>query len=89
MLLAKLVRIEDEKREAAQAARYQSTAKVGFGSQIRNYFQHPDQRVKDGRTGYLENNFQRVLDGNIQGFLDAYLRWRVKKDAQPAGADDN
>ena len=88
MLLAKLVRIEDEKREAAQAARYQSTAKVGFGSQIRNYFQHPDQRVKDGRTGYLENNFQRVLDGNIQGFLDAYLRWRVKKDAQPVG-DEN
>jgi peptide chain release factor 2 len=88
LLLSKLVRIEDEKREAAQAARYQSTAKVGFGSQIRNYFLHPDQRVKDSRTGYLENSFEKVLDGNIQGFLDSYLRWRVKKDAQPAG-DEN
>jgi peptide chain release factor 2 len=87
MLVAKLARIEEEKREAAQAARYQSTAKVGFGSQIRNYFQHPDQRVKDARTGYLENNFQKVLDGNIQGFLDAYLRWRVKNE--PAATDDN
>jgi peptide chain release factor 2 len=87
LLLSKLVRIADEKREAAQAARYQSTAKVGFGSQIRNYFLHPDQRVKDSRTGYLENNFERVLDGNIQGFLDSYLRWRVKKDAQPAGEE--
>jgi peptide chain release factor 2 len=80
MLIAKLARIEDEKREAAQAARYQSAAKVGFGSQIRNYFLHPEQRVKDSRTGYTEMNFHKVLDGNIQGFLDAYLRWRVKQE---------
>lgn len=87
LLISKLARIEEEKREAAQAARYQSTAKVGFGSQIRNYFLHPDQRVKDSRTGYLENNFEKVLDGNIQGFLDSYLRWRVKNE--PTAVDDN
>jgi peptide chain release factor 2 len=49
--------------------------KVGFGSQIRSYFLHPDQRVKDSRTGYAATNFHVVLDGDIQGFLDAYLRW--------------
>jgi peptide chain release factor 2 len=77
MLRARLARLEEEKREAAQTAKYQQKAKTGFGSQIRNYFLHPDQRVKDTRTGYYVGNFQSVLDGNIEGFLDAYLRWRV------------
>jgi len=79
MLRARLARIEEEKREAEQAAKYSSMPKVGFGSQIRNYFLHPEQRVKDARTGYLEPNFHKVLDGDIQGFLDAFLRWRVEQ----------
>ena len=78
MLRAKIARVEEEKREAEQAEKYQSMAKTGFGAQIRNYFLHPDQRVKDARTGHLAGNFQDVLDGNIQPFLDEYLRWRVK-----------
>ena len=78
MLRARLARLEDEKREAEQAARYKDQARVGFGSQIRNYFLHPDQRVKDARTNFLVGNFQSVMDGGIQPFLDAYLRWRVK-----------
>ncbi len=77
MLRARLARMEEEKREAEQAAKYQEKAKIGFGSQIRSYFLHPDQRVKDTRTGHLVGNFQSVLDGNIQGFLDAYLQWRA------------
>ena len=78
MLLARLARIEEEKREAEQAARYDRMPKVGFGAQIRSYFLHPDQRVKDSRTGHLVGNFHSVLDGNIQGFLDAYLHWRAE-----------
>ena len=78
MLRARLARIEEEKREVEQAAKYTSMPKVGFGSQIRSYFLHPDQRVKDSRTGYYMGSFHAVLDGNIQGFLDAYLRYRVK-----------
>jgi len=77
MLLSRLARVEEEKREAEQAAKYDQKPKTGFGSQIRNYFLHPDQRVKDSRTGYAATSFHSVLDGNIQGFLDAYLRWRV------------
>ena len=80
MLRARMARIEEEKREAEQAEKYQQKARVGFGSQIRNYFLHPDQRVKDSRTGHSAGNFHNVLDGNIQDFLEAYLRWRVRKE---------
>jgi peptide chain release factor 2 len=79
MLRARLARVEEEKREAQQAAKYNQMPKVGFGSQIRNYFLHPDQRVKDARTGYLVGSFHSVLDGNLQGFLDAFLRWKVSQ----------
>ncbi|MBN1852930.1 MAG: peptide chain release factor 2 [Pirellulales bacterium] len=77
MLRARLARIEDEKREAEEMAKYQKQAKTGFGSQIRNYFLHPDQRVKDARTKYSVGNFQAVLDGEIQEFLDSFLRWKA------------
>ncbi len=80
MLRARLARAEEEKREAEQAERYQNKARVGFGSQIRNYFLHPDQRVKDARTGHAMGSFHAVLGGDIQGFLDAYLRWRVGQE---------
>ena len=79
MLRAKMAQVEEDKREAEQAQKYKDQARVGFGSQIRNYFLHPDQRVKDARTGHSATNFSDVLDGNIAGFLDSYLRWRVKK----------
>ncbi|MBC8352737.1 MAG: peptide chain release factor 2 [Planctomycetes bacterium] len=80
MLRAKLARFEEEKREAEEDARYRTKARVGFGSQIRNYFLHPDQRVKDSRTGHSAGNFHQVLDGQIQDFLDSFLRWRVGQD---------
>ena len=79
MLRAQLARVEEEKREAEEAEKYQNKARVGFGSQIRNYFQHPDQRVKDARTGFSMGDFQKVLDGEIQGFLDSLLTWRAKE----------
>jgi peptide chain release factor 2 len=81
MLRAKMAQIEADKREAEEAEKYKNKARTGFGSQIRNYFLHPDQRVKDARTGHYEGNFHAVLDGEIQEFLDAMLQWRVKEDA--------
>lgn len=80
MLRSRLARVEEEKREAEQAEKYDNKARVGFGAQIRNYFLHPDQRVKDARTGHAATNFNNVLDGNIQDFLDSYLRWRVGQE---------
>ncbi|MGV3483105.1 MAG: peptide chain release factor 2 [Planctomycetaceae bacterium] len=79
MLRAKMARREEERRELEQQNKYALKARSGFGSQIRNYFLHPDQRVKDARTGYLEGNFHSVLDGSgLQGFLDSFLRFRAK-----------
>lgn len=86
MLRARMARIEEEKREAEDAVKYQQQAKTGFGSQIRNYFLHPDQRVKDARTKFQMGNFHAVLDGDIQGFLDSVLRWRA---GQPVEGEDD
>jgi peptide chain release factor 2 len=88
MLRARMARIEEEKREAEEAAKYQKQAKTGFGSQIRNYFLHPDQRVKDVRTKYQMGNFHAVLDGNIQGFLESTLRWRAGQPVEGDGEQD-
>ena len=81
MLRAKMARLEEERREAEQADKYQNKARTGFGSQIRNYFLHPDQRVKDARTGHYVGSFNSVMDGNeLQGFLDAFLRYRAGQE---------
>ena len=87
MLRSRLARLEEEKREAEQLAKYKLQPKTGFGSQIRNYFLHPDQRVKDQRTGHYVGNFQSVLDGNLDGFLDAFRRW-IASDSAPAPVDE-
>lgn len=87
MLRAKMARIEEERREAEEARKYGTQPKTGFGSQIRNYFLHPDQRVKDARTAHYVGNFNSVMDGSeLQGFFDAYLRWRAGKSPE---ADDS
>jgi len=81
MLRARMARLEDDRRDAEQAAQYANRPKSGFGSQIRSYFLHPDQRVKDERTGHKVLNFHGMLDGNLlQGFFDAFLRWRVGQE---------
>ncbi len=89
MLLARLARVEEEKREAELAAKYTQMPKVGFGSQIRSYFLHPEQRVKDARTGFTVNNFHAVMDGDIQGFLEAFLRWKVARETAARSATEN
>ena len=48
---------------------------ISFSSQIRSYVFCPYTLVKDHRTDYSEVNVQSVMDGNIQGFIDSYLRF--------------
>jgi peptide chain release factor 2 len=57
-----------------------------WGSQIRSYFLHPDQRVKDHRTGFEVGDAQRVLDGDIDGFVREYLNQAA---ARAGAASDN
>ena len=50
---------------------------IGFGSQIRSYVVHPYTMVKDLRTGVETSNPTGVLDGELDAFMEGYLRWRV------------
>ncbi|MEZ6129511.1 MAG: peptide chain release factor 2 [Planctomycetaceae bacterium] len=78
MLQAKLYQREMEKRDAELAAKRGSKSKIGFGGQtVRNYVLHPDQYVKDARTGTKVGNPQPVLDGDIDEFLESFLRWTL------------
>ncbi len=78
MLIAKLYRIEQEKRAAEAAARRGQKSKIGFGGEtIRNYVLHPEQYVKDTRTGHKAGNPTAVLDGDLDPFIEAYLRWSL------------
>ena len=81
MLIAKLYQIEKDKRDAENAAKRGSKTKIGFGGEpVRHYVLNPDQFVKDARTGMRVGNPQPVLDGAIDGFLEAYLRWKLGKN---------
>jgi peptide chain release factor 2 len=63
-----------ELERAEELARERGEQKAAeWGSQIRSYFLHPDQRVKDHRTGFEVGDAQRVLDGDIDGFVREYL----------------
>ena len=55
-----------------------------MGSQIRNYVLQPYQMVKDLRTGMETSNTQGVLDGEIDDFVEATIRWRRTKDEPDA-----
>ena len=79
LLKAKLIRLEEEKREAEFAKAYNDKAEIGFGSQIRSYVLQPYQQVKDLRTDFISTNPGHVLDGDIDGFIDAYLRRKLAK----------
>ena len=58
-----------------------------WGSQIRSYFLHPDQRVKDHRTGFEVGDAQRVLDGDLDGFVRAYLNQAAASPVRATPAD--
>lgn len=73
LLAARLAKLQSEKEATAKAEKRGEQPVVGFGSQIRSYFRHPTQRVVDARTGHKSGNFQAVLNGEIQSFLDAFL----------------
>lgn len=65
---------EEEKKISHLRGKYQ---KAEWGSQIRSYVLHPYQMVKDHRTDYEVGNAQSVLDGDLDGFIEAYLRNKV------------
>ncbi|MEZ5073953.1 MAG: peptide chain release factor 2 [Solirubrobacterales bacterium] len=73
MLRARLIAEEERKREEEMAAARGEQKAVEWGSQIRSYTLHPTTRVKDHRTGHEVGDAQRVLDGDLDGFVREYL----------------
>ena len=70
--------IEQQKAEVSQIRGEAQSA--AWGNQIRSYVLHPYTKVKDHRTGQETAQAQDVLDGNIEAFIDAYLRSQIGKD---------
>jgi peptide chain release factor 2 len=73
LLRARLLELEERKRAEEMAAERGEQKDVAWGSQIRSYVLHPSQRVKDHRTGHEVGDAQRVLDGDLDGFVRSYL----------------
>ena len=69
-------RAEDEREEELHKIAGGRQAQVGWGSQIRSYVLQPYQLVKDLRTDHEVGNVMGVLDGDLDGFMEAYLRWK-------------
>jgi peptide chain release factor 2 len=73
LLRSKLIELEERKRAEELAKERGEVKDVAWGSQIRSYFMHPDQRVKDHRTGHESGDTERVLNGDIDDFVRDYL----------------
>ena len=80
MLQARLLERQLEEREAERARLRGETMSVDFGSQIRSYVLHPYRMVKDVRTGLELANTDAVLDGDIDPFIEAWLRVSISTD---------
>lgn len=76
MLKLKLAELERQKREDELSAEAGEAKMVDFGSQIRSYVLHPYQMVKDLRTEHENGDFEEVLDGDLDPFIESYLRWK-------------
>ncbi|OED58838.1 peptide chain release factor 2 [Acholeplasma laidlawii] len=74
ILKSKLIQKELEEKQAKLNALKGEKSDIGWGSQIRSYVFQPYQMVKDHRTNYEVGNIQSVMDGDIDGFINAYLK---------------
>jgi peptide chain release factor 2 len=86
MLRSRLYQHYLQEREAEQAVKESEKKDIGWGNQIRSYVFQPYQMVKDLRTGHETGNIQAVMDGEIEGFIEAWLRWRAGMPSETSGA---
>jgi peptide chain release factor 2 len=78
VLKARLYMLEQQKRDAELAKLYGNKGEIAWGNQIRSYVMQPYQMVKDHRTDFQVGNVEGVLDGEINEFIESYLRHRAK-----------
>lgn len=84
VLRSRLYQKAVEERKAKDAARAGVKMEIGFGSQIRSYVLAPYRLVKDHRTGFEMGDVDRVLDGDLEGYVEAYLQTFVKHGQEAA-----
>ena len=84
MLRSRLIELEERKRQEEIARERGEAQDVNFGSQIRSYVLHPYTMVKDHRTNFEMGDAQRVLDGDLDGFVRAELLRRAGMDGNGA-----
>ncbi len=77
LVQAKLFRLEESKRENEFQKAYDAKGEIAFGSQIRTYTLQPYQLVKDERFDAKTSNVEKVLDGEIDLFIEGYLKWKL------------
>jgi peptide chain release factor 2 len=82
MLKSRLYEEEIRKRDAIKNANNANKKKIEWGSQIRSYVFHPYKMIKDHRTDYEVGNVQPVMDGELDGFIKAYLMSEKEADVQ-------
>jgi len=75
ILRARLYGLEKEKQEKEKQLRHQSQRDIAWGNQIRSYVFNPYQLVKDHRTDVEVGSIERVMNGDIDVFIEAYLKW--------------
>ena len=75
MLKAKLLMLRQQENEEKTAEIRGEVTEIGWGNQIRSYVMQPYTMVKDRRTGYESGNVDAVLDGDLDPFINAYLKW--------------
>jgi peptide chain release factor 2 len=78
-LASKLHQLEEAKRDAELTKMYGEKGEISFSRQDRSYTMQPYTLVKDERTGHQTGNIQAVLDGAIDPFIEAFLRWKGRK----------
>ena len=81
MLTAKLAERREQERQELLGDIKGELKKIEWGSQIRSYVFQPYTMVKDHRTDYEVGNIQSVMDGNLDGFITAYLQKAASKPA--------
>ena len=79
MLYAKLLELKEQEKQQKINELKGEQMDIAWGSQIRSYVFCPYTLVKDHRTGYEEGNVDKVMNGEIDEFISAYLTWRVRK----------
>lgn len=80
VLKSRLLEIQMREKEQAMNDLRGEFQKIEWGSQIRSYVLHPYQMVKDHRTNFESGNTQGVLDGDLDDFIEAYLRYKVSSE---------